>query len=384
MDRKLRRKEFYSICRQQIIPMLEKFEPYRKEQMKKLLISNTLSVLFVFPFFLSIISSLCAWWNIADVLRSNIFLVFIGVLISVYFINRSLKINKEFLNYMKRNVASKVWTVFPDLQYIAPQILRFDTFDLKTQIQVEDVVKSSIFNYFEYKKEDDSFICSYKNVKAKMEEAELCIYNPKGKDATVFKGVIMHFPLKKNVKGKTVVFKKVKNPFSQIEKSFLLFLIISVLSILFISTSLFSILRLRIPPFPSISYILYLFPILIVLLSSLERHIVSRKKDLSKVKLEDVEFTRDFNVFSDNQLESRFLLTPVFMEILKRMQTAFGNQNLRCSFFYNSLMIAIEKYEDLFEVGNIFVPLNKYESLIKFYNQLYSVYEMIDYLHIDE
>ena len=47
-------------------------------------------------------------------------------------------------------------------------------------------------------------------------------------------------------------------------------------------------------------------------------------------------------------------------------------------------MVAIENHEDLFEVGNIFMPLNKYESLLKFYNQLSSVYEMIDYLHIDE
>ena len=132
------------------------------------------------------------------------------------------------------------------------------------------------------------------------------------------------------------------------------------------------------------SLITILFPIFVILIISFDRYLASRKKDLSNVRLEDVEFMRDFKVLSDNQLESRFLLTPAFMDRLKNLRTAFGNNNMRCSFFNNSLMVAIENNEDLFEIGNVFVPLNNYKSLIKFYNQLSSVYEMIDYLHIDE
>ena len=46
-------------------------------------------------------------------------------------------------------------------------------------------------------------------------------------------------------------------------------------------------------------------------------------KKLEQVFLEDAEFNNNYNIYSDNQIESRFLLTPTFMERLKNIQAAF-------------------------------------------------------------
>lgn len=46
-------------------------------------------------------------------------------------------------------------------------------------------------------------------------------------------------------------------------------------------------------------------------------------KNLEQIVLEDSKFNEKYNIFSDDQVESRYLLTPSFMERLKNIQSAF-------------------------------------------------------------
>lgn len=51
-----------------------------------------------------------------------------------------------------------------------------------------------------------------------------------------------------------------------------------------------------------------------------------------RVKLEDVSFERQFEVFSDNQIEARYLLTTAFMERMSEVKKAFQGKNIQFSF----------------------------------------------------
>ena len=66
------------------------------------------------------------------------------------------------------------------------------------------------------------------------------------------------------------------------------------------------------------------------------------------VKLEDPEFEKEFIILGDNQVESRYILTPSLMERILQYK-----RKLKCefslSFVQNRLYCAIPNYKDLFE-----------------------------------
>jgi hypothetical protein len=93
-------------------------------------------------------------------------------------------------------------------------------------------------------------------------------------------------------------------------------------------------------------------------------------KKLERVGLVDPKFERIFEVFSTDQVMSRYLLTPSFMERLLSLETSLKGKRVRAAFDERNgggeLLIATET-GNLFEPGSLFKPLNdrsRFESLI--------------------
>lgn len=78
---------------------------------------------------------------------------------------------------------------------------------------------------------------------------------------------------------------------------------------------------------------------------------------LQHVGLGDSRLEKAFEVYSNDQVEARYLIHPVFMERLLELETAFKGKNLRGAFVDGDLLIAIEG-GDKFEVGSMFSNLN--------------------------
>lgn len=78
--------------------------------------------------------------------------------------------------------------------------------------------------------------------------------------------------------------------------------------------------------------------------------------DLKRVGLGDSTFEKAFEVYSNDQVEARYLVHPVFMERLIALETAYKGKNLRCAFEEGDLLIAVES-PDRFELGDLFKPL---------------------------
>lgn len=78
--------------------------------------------------------------------------------------------------------------------------------------------------------------------------------------------------------------------------------------------------------------------------------------ELKRVGLGDSGFERAFEVYSNDQVEARYLVHPVFMERLIALETAYKGKNLRCAFEDGDLLVAFEA-PDRFEIGDLFTPL---------------------------
>lgn len=77
---------------------------------------------------------------------------------------------------------------------------------------------------------------------------------------------------------------------------------------------------------------------------------------LKRVGLADPQFERLFEVYSNDQVEARALVHPVFMERLMEIERVFQGGKVRCAFEGGRLLVMVEG-RNLFEPGSMFEPL---------------------------
>lgn len=101
-----------------------------------------------------------------------------------------------------------------------------------------------------------------------------------------------------------------------------------------------------------------------------------------KVELEDVDFSKQFDVYSTDQVEARYLLTTAFMERYKNVREAFSGSSISCSFVNNTFLIAISTKEDLFSLGRLDIPLTELSQYNTILNDFISVFELCEELKL--
>jgi hypothetical protein len=101
---------------------------------------------------------------------------------------------------------------------------------------------------------------------------------------------------------------------------------------------------------------------------------------LEKVNLESGEFESRFIVYSTDQVEARYILTPSFMERLVRLEQLIGT-GISFSFVNTNIYIAVPVDHNLFEPA-IF-RTNNYDIIVDYYNTVLTVFEIIDELNLN-
>lgn len=107
-------------------------------------------------------------------------------------------------------------------------------------------------------------------------------------------------------------------------------------------------------------------------------------KGLEEVILEDSEFNKSYAVFSNDQVEARYLITPAFMERLKKIREVFGAYNVHCVFEDDYITLFLETGRDFFEVGNINTTLCNKKNYEKIFRELVSIFNLIHYFKLDK
>ena len=103
-------------------------------------------------------------------------------------------------------------------------------------------------------------------------------------------------------------------------------------------------------------------------------------KGYEKVLLEDTEFNKMFNVYSNNQVECRFILTTGFMEKIKALKILFNAKNIALSFIGRRLFIAIDIGKDSFNIAKLYKRTNNKKLIEKMYNQFNFILKITDLL----
>ena len=107
-------------------------------------------------------------------------------------------------------------------------------------------------------------------------------------------------------------------------------------------------------------------------------------ENLKYTALEDVNFEKKFDVFTDDEVEARYLITPAFIERLNTMKTAFSAQKIYCSFYDKDLFIGFYTETDLFSIGSLFQPINNEKQFLVLFEEILSIIKLIDHFKLDQ
>lgn len=107
-------------------------------------------------------------------------------------------------------------------------------------------------------------------------------------------------------------------------------------------------------------------------------------KGLQNVKLEDSLFEKYFEVYSDSQIESRYLLTTGFMERMIKLRDLYDGKSIQFCFQNNTLLLAIPTKQDMFEANSFFRSnVNKQKVDIVF-DQFYLIFSIVKLLKLNQ
>lgn len=110
----------------------------------------------------------------------------------------------------------------------------------------------------------------------------------------------------------------------------------------------------------------------------------SNTSGLKKTELEDVVFEKIFDVYTTNEIEARYLITPALMERINNIKKVFEANKIYCSFYKQNLYIGLSNSKDYFKICDMNKPLNDYSQFITMINEIISIYKLIDYLKLTQ
>ena len=105
---------------------------------------------------------------------------------------------------------------------------------------------------------------------------------------------------------------------------------------------------------------------------------------LKRTKLEDEEFNRKFHVYTNDEVDARYLLTPAFMERLKNIEVAFRAKDITAAFYEDRLVIALSTNKDLFSIGSLAKPVTDSKPYFQMFEEILSIIQLIDHFKLNQ
>lgn len=277
----------------------------------------------------------------------------------------------KFKSETKMMVMDKILGFFGDFNYSR-------AYDF---IKEKDIQDSGLFEVFNEQKQDDAFKGTYKGTEIKVSEQKLIrvVRTNKGKrKKTIFKGIFIGLNFDKKSNGKTVVRGENVTSFCRYNWAEIILAIGASFPLLMIfycgkkATIDFNAFFITLILAYGLVYFFVFYGIL--------KKIRENKK--RKVCLEDVIFSKKWKVYSDDQIEARYVLTPALMERMLAVKKLFHGYRIDFSFWENNLLIAVHTNKDMFETTSLFKSALDYQKVQEVIYQLYSVFKVIDVLNL--
>ena len=343
----------YTKFLEKILPRLKELELVRKRRLKNCMIASLFIILAPILGFLLMTHGK----NTPLVLPGGLLFIF-GSMFLISSIPWLMSENKRFKNTIKTNLSDVLFEAGGNLK-------------TKKDLSLEkEFSLSGLFARYNTALADDKFEGKYKGVDFEIFEGSI----------PPFHGVVFAFDSNKKIQNRTIIVSKkdVSQKNSDIIRVWIPIMVVLSIVLAFSVNGELSLLKI-------FEYFLFcsLFFALFYVLGIFATKDIS-KESLGKINMEDVEFGKKFDVYSSDEVEARYLITPSFLERFQKLNTVFGTKKAKCAFYGQKVMFAISAKKDLFEIGSLYTPLDNPENVADFYKQMRAIPEMVDYFKLDE
>ncbi len=344
----------YRTYYEKIFPLIEDIEIYRRELCNQLIWRSVL-----FSSIFSVLLGMIVYFQERNVIyASSLVIVSMIVFLTANFLNAPQK--KLFSAKLKDKFFYTVIKSFTQIDLWQKNRKESEI------IPYNELIESGLFSDFTYSKNDDEFRGVYKGVQSAVSERECFFQTPMTEPSIVFKGLIIKFKSNKRIAQRTIIASKRKSPIK-----FLLAFIVTVLYLSF---------RLGIE---NILISLAAGVVVAAVLCFTTSLRLTAKESKSDIKLEDINFSKNFDVYSEDEVEARYLLTPTFIEKFLKLKKVMKADSVKCSFYNNSIMIAVRSEKDFFELGSLFKNVSDLSTIENFYRDISIIFELIEYFKLD-
>lgn len=103
---------------------------------------------------------------------------------------------------------------------------------------------------------------------------------------------------------------------------------------------------------------------------------------LERAGMESPEFEKAFEVYTDNQVEARYLLTTAMLEYILKLKSFFPK--IEFSFYRQNVLINIETTQNLFECTSFFRSVINKKRIHKTFDELYLLFSIIKILRLNQ
>lgn len=111
---------------------------------------------------------------------------------------------------------------------------------------------------------------------------------------------------------------------------------------------------------------------------------LNKVQGLQNVKLESAEFEKYFEVYSDDQVEARYLLTTAFMERMLRLRDLYDGKSIQFSFYQNTLLLSIPTNQNMFEANSFFRTNTDKAKIDLVFEQFYTIFSIVKLLKLNQ
>ena len=110
----------------------------------------------------------------------------------------------------------------------------------------------------------------------------------------------------------------------------------------------------------------------------------SPSKNLHKTEMEDIVFESEYNVYTNNDVEARYLITPSFMDRIKSIKSVFKSDSAFVSFICGNFFLGLKSYENLFDYASMEKSLSDPKPFVKMSEEIISILKLIDHFKLDQ
>ena len=353
---------FYKKFESDILPIFKLLEPQRKKALIKFWVIFTPMAL------MCIVTFIHMFLYPEDTFFHQ---VFEPVLIMIYFIGMVVAsfIEYDFTSTLKSKYIPKLLKAIGDIEWN------------KKGFTNQELEKSELFPLFLDKTSDDCFSGIYKGSKFTIDELSL---SGEG-GGTVFKGVVIAIDSNKKTPNKTIITDK--NIFTAKNNNLQFSIFYLILLLLLVPLTVMCFLARTVLGIFFGIWCLGFITVMIIMPFKNKMNKIKESVGFEKleyIQLEDPEFNKKYSVYSSDQIEGRYLVTTAFMERFKNLQIAFNSKKIKCAFVNNKIYFAIQTNKNLFEIGNTFKSLENKKNVETFFNEIISIYMLIDYFKLNE